>query len=195
LYLLSDLASSKKSESDYRVQMILGVDPDDNWFIFDVPYGRWQTTEYLDIMFNNVRTHRLLEVHAEDGQILQTMDSVIQLKQKTDKCYFNVVPLKPSGRQKEYRIRALQPRFKAHKIWFKEDAEYLKELESELLGFTAEGAKTLHDDLMDTLAYALDVCKAPYKATTTKGLSMKVDYEINKRYIKPEPVMESWSNV
>lgn len=163
LFLLSDLASSTKSKADYRVLMLIAVDDDDRWYILECRYGRWQTTEYLDHMFSMVREHRLIHVYAEDGQILQTMDSVIRLKKQQENTFFEVIPLKPSGRQKEYRIQALQPRFKASMVWFLQDADYLKELESELLGFTMEGAKTLHDDLMDTLAYGLDVCRKPHR--------------------------------
>jgi len=169
LYLLSDLASSQKSGSDYRVLMLIAVDVDDRWFVIECKYGRWQTVEYLDHVFDIVRRHNLVKVYAEDGQILQTMDSVIKQKQRDAGCYFCVVPLKPSGRQKEYRIKTLQPRFRSNMVWFLEDADYLKELEAELLGFSDDGAKTLHDDLLDTLAYGMDVCKAPHRKSDRRS--------------------------
>ena len=169
LFLLSDLASSRKTTSDYRVLMLIAVDSDDRWFVVECQYGRWQTTEYLSKMFDIVRRYKLINAYAEDGQILQTMDSVIKQQQRIEGCYFTVIPLKPSGRQKEYRIKALQPRFRSHMIWFLQDADYLKELESELLGFTNEGTKTLHDDLIDTLAYGLDVCVAPHRKSAQES--------------------------
>ncbi|MDD5347854.1 MAG: phage terminase large subunit, partial [Candidatus Omnitrophica bacterium] len=52
-------------------------------------------------------------------------------------------------KQKELRIKALQPRFKAHTVWLPEHAPWLTEMESELLMFP----KGLHDDLIDAMAY------------------------------------------
>ena len=62
-----------------------------------------------------------------------------------------------ADKQKEIRIMALQPRFKAHQVYLPEYADYLTELETELLMFP----KCLHDDLVDSLAYISQLATQP----------------------------------
>jgi hypothetical protein len=64
----------------------------------------------------------------------------------------------------------MQPRFRAHTIFFAEGAPWLAELESELLAFTMEGTKGLHDDLIDALAYYEQMVKKPMNAAAMKNL-------------------------
>ena len=63
-------------------------------------------------------------------------------------CFFAVKELE-AEKQKELRIKGLQPRFRAKTIWLPESASWLTEMESELLRFP----KGLHDDLIDSMAY------------------------------------------
>ena len=175
LYLLSDLASSTKKDSDYRVLMLIGVDEDGFWYVLECRYGRWQATEYLDHMFDMVQTYRLPKVYPEDGQILQTLDSIIKQKQEAERVYFVIEPIKHKGRSKQARIELLQPRFRAKKILFEADAPYLEELEHELLSFTVTGTKALHDDLADILAYGEDVCRPPLRLTRRSEVLSTVD--------------------
>ena len=163
LYLFSDLASSSKDTSDYRVLMLIAVDERGYWYIIDCKYGRWQATEYLDIMFDFVRKYELLRVYPEDGQILQTLQSVIKQRQREESCYFSIEPIKHNKLSKEARIEMLQPRFRAGTIWFRAEADYLGELEAELLAFTVTGSKGLHDDLADCLSFGLDIITRPHR--------------------------------
>lgn len=158
IYLLSDLASSTKKTSDYRVLLLLAVDQHNNWFIIDCPYGQWDTKEYMKRMFDLVETHNLDKVYMENGQILQSIRPFMREEMSKRGTFFRIEELK-ADRKKEERIALLQPRFESGSVYFPETAPWLGEMENELLSFTMEGAKSLHDDLMDTLAYGIKVAK------------------------------------
>lgn len=51
----------------------------------------------------------------------------------------------------------MQPRFKAGTLWFPMGQDFLVELESEFLSFP----KSLHDDLIDSLAHISAIASPP----------------------------------
>ena len=158
LYLLSDLASSTKKTADYRVLLLLAVDQHNNWFVIECPYGQWDTKRYMQEMFRMVKEYDLDSVYMENGQILQSIRPFMQDEMSKSDTFFRINELK-ADRRKEERIALLQPRFESGSIYFPQEASWLHEMEHELLSFTMEGAKSLHDDLIDTLAYAIKVAK------------------------------------
>lgn len=158
LYLLSDLASSTRATADYRVLLLLAVDQHNNWFIIDCPYGQWDTKQHMQHLFRMVEEHSLDKVYMEAGQIQQSMAPFMRDEMSKRGTFFKIEELKPD-RRKEDRIALLQPRFESGSIYFPESAGWLAEMENELLSFTMEGAKSLHDDLIDTLAYGIKVAK------------------------------------
>ena len=158
LYLLSDLASSTSSRSDYRVLLLLAVDERNNWFIIESPYGQWDTKTYCEKLFEMVSTYNLDKVHLERGQIMQSVRPFIKDEMEKRGTYFRIIELIPDKR-KEERIALLQPRFEGGSIFFPRHAQWLPELEHELLSFTMEGSKSMHDDLIDTLAYGMKIAK------------------------------------
>ena len=76
--------------------------------------------------------------------------------------FFEIKPL-IADRKKELRIKTLQPRFTAGTVWFEEDAEYLTELERELLTFP----NGKHDDLIDSIAYFDQISEVPIQSKFT----------------------------
>ena len=172
LYLISDLASSTKKTSDYRVLLVAAVDTNGRWYLIDCPYGQWDTKTYMGKMFDLVEKHKLEGVHFEDGQIFQTMEPFIRDEMSKRGTYFRLHKLK-ADRKKEERIAMLQPRFESEDIYFPFAAHWLHEMENELLSFTMEGAKSLHDDLIDTLAYLIKVAKTPSQTSIRRKNSSK----------------------
>lgn len=157
-----DPAVSETEHADFRAITVVGCDQDDSWFVLDVPYGRWDPTETINIVFDTVKKWKLKVFHIEEGVFKKYLEHWIFKEMSKRGIFFNIAVVKHKASKTE-RIKALQPRFKAHTIYFPEWGEWLTELESELLGFTAEGSKTLHDDLIDSLAYHVQIVKTPYQ--------------------------------
>jgi phage terminase large subunit-like protein len=79
--------------------------------------------------------------------------------------YPKVVPLETKGRPKEDRIEGLIPRYANGDIFHIE--ELCNQLEDQLLRFP----KGKNDDIIDSLAYQIDFCKAPDEKKQQKELA------------------------
>ncbi len=160
-----DPASSKSTSSCYRAITINFVDPNNRWQIVDVPYGRWDSAQLIDIMFDKVIQWKLKEFGIEKGQLKDVIEPFIYKDMARRNIFFDIIPLEHAklGSKLE-RIKMLQPRFKAHLIWFPDYAEWLPELESELLGVTKDEIKSLYIDLVDSLAMQEQIAKIPYNS-------------------------------
>ena len=165
-----DPASSKEITSCYRAFTVVATNPDNNWFLLDVPYGRWDSAQLVDVMFDKVKQWGLREVGIEKGMLEQVLAPFIYKEMSRRNTFFNIVPLEHAKQgTKLERIKLLQPRFKAHLIWFPDTAEWLAELESELSGVTKDAIKSLYIDLVDALAMQYQMAKAPYMPGPTQS--------------------------
>ena len=162
-FIACDPATSLKDSSDYRVIMCNLVTPDNDWMISEVSYGRYDTIKFFDELFRMVTSWGVRDVGIEEGIFKQAIEPILRQEMKRRAQFFNVIPLKHGGVRKEERIRTLQPRFKAKQIFFPDRAEWLAEMTAELLSFTMQGMRGLHDDLIDTLAYFEQFVRKPYK--------------------------------
>jgi hypothetical protein len=154
-----DLAVSRKEKADRTCVITIAVNSDNNWFIVDIAFGRFNPTEVIDILFKQVRRWKPLEVRAEKAALQQVLGHFIEERMLKENTHFLYNPLVAnSTTKKEVRILGLEPKFKRRMIWFPED-DYIDEimlLEKELLGQTKETNTTGHDDGIDTLASFLD---------------------------------------
>ncbi len=134
------------------------------WFIVDTAYGRWDTNELMDVLFDKVRQWGLRSVGIEKGMLKDVLEPVIWDKQRRLNIWLDLTPVEhmKAGSKLE-RIKALQPRFKAHTILFPDYADWLGELESELAGVTKDEIKSLYIDLVDALAMQNQIVQPPYR--------------------------------
>lgn len=165
IYIRTDLAISQKQDADFSVILVCGIDDRNNWFVLDTAYGRYDPTQFINTLFTMVVRWRPLNVGLEKVQYQAAMEHLVTQEMSKRNAFFNIIEQK-ADKQKELRIKSIQPRFKAHTIWFPDSADWITELESELLLFP----KGLHDDLVDTLAYMTQETQAPYKRTEIRTL-------------------------
>lgn len=85
--------------------------------------------------------------------------------------------LAPANRSKYSRIIELEPLARRHKIYMAAEANYKEEFYDQLKGIT-NGIKSKHDDLIDPLAYILDLLKV-------YGIGVEMA-EHDMTYIPPE---------
>lgn len=158
-----DPASSKAITSCYRAIPIVGVDERNNWFVLDVLYGRWDSAQTLELIFETVKKWKLQSFGIEKGHYEQVIKPFMMQEMGKRNCFFNVIGLEHGklGTKLE-RIKMLQPRFKAKTIWFPEQATWLGELKSELAGVTKDSIKSEYIDLVDALAMVEQVASAPH---------------------------------
>ncbi len=73
----------------------------------------------------------------------------------------------------------LAPRFKSHSIYLPETSPWLAELETELMGVTIDGFKSLFVDLIDALAMQEQIARPPQqirKNRVERGLEEVSEY-------------------
>lgn len=152
-YILVDLAISQKERADYTVILTIGVDHDKKLFILEYTRKRMLPAETIDTLFNTYEKHRdkVRMVGIETVSFQKAMLYMIKDEMRKRAVYMRIQELK-ADRDKMRRIQALQPLFENHDVYISKDH---KELENELLEFPYSE----HDDIIDALAYVLQVLR------------------------------------
>jgi len=156
IYLLCDLAISQKETADFTALSVVGINTNNHMFIFDIVYGRFTPSETIDHIFELVQKYPILKVGIEKVAYQAALEHFLVKEMPKRNVFFDIQPL-VADKKKELRIRTLQPRFVAGTVWFEEDANWLTELEKELLTFPT-GKK---DDLVDSIAYVEQIAEVP----------------------------------
>jgi predicted phage terminase large subunit-like protein len=164
-FTTTDLAIGETKRSDYTVVLTIAVDENDNWYILDIEYGRWNPTQTMDAIFRAVIKYNPRLVGVESVAYQAALTHFLEREMSTRKRFFSIYQLKSEGRKKELRIESIHPRFVAGQIFFPVGADFLPELENELLSFPRGG----HDDLIDALSYQDQIAAAPAQWSSSGG--------------------------
>ena len=163
VYMRLDPATSKNPGACFRALPIVGVDKGNNWFVLDVPYGRWGPVELIDMVFAKVRQWRPKNVGIEKGQLKDIYEVLLQREMAERRCFFNIVGIEHAkAGSKLERVKALAPRVASHHFYLPDEAEWLPELETELAGVTKSGFTSMFQDLVDSLAMCDQESDAPF---------------------------------
>lgn len=152
-----DPASSKRKDACFRAIVVGALMKDGHWYILDVPYGRWDSIELMDKMFEVVRKWGVKDFGIEKGQYQQFLEPVLYREMTMRGLRFNVNEL-DHGKigSKLERIKMMQSYFKSGAVWFPDKSEWLSEMKSELAGVTRDELKSEFVDLIDALAMLLE---------------------------------------
>lgn len=153
VYLRCDPAVKVEQANDYSAFVICGINEDNHWFVFDCVYGKMKQSEKVDAVFNLVKRWKPKNVGIENSKegLILIQDLRDQMPRRNQ--FFRLVEVKHGNIKKEVRISAMQPRFEAESVHFPDTAQWLAEMEAELTMFSKHGQTTVHDDLIDALAY------------------------------------------
>lgn len=158
VYMTVDLASSTAASSDYSVCLVVGVNEDGHWFVFDCWYGRVTPVVHMDQIFRMVAKWNPLWVGIEKVAYQAAMQSFLEKEMPRRNIFFTIKPLIAAGK-KELRIDAMQTRFAVGSVWFSSGGAWVPEMEAQLLAFPTGK----HDDLIDSLAYVDQIALPPAK--------------------------------
>ena len=166
-----DPASSKEVTAAFRAIVVKGIDKDNHWFVLDILYGRWDSTELIDKMFEAVVKWHFQDFGIEKGQLKQVIEPFIHKEMAKRNQFFNIVPIEHAkAGSKLERVKMLSPRYAAHTIWHPETAPWLAEFESELDGVTKNGFKSLFVDLIDAFSMHEQIGEAPMNSADVANL-------------------------
>jgi len=172
IFVTVDPASSPDKTACYRAMVVNCITKDNRWIIVDVPFGRWKSDEFIDKMFDVVTKwtpflggRRRIPMCIEKGHFKQVLEPFIYKEMQRRNIFFDIKPVEHAkAGSKLERVKMLSPIFKAHTIYFPDEAPWLAEMESELNGVTQDGFKSLFVDLIDALSMQIQVANPPVKA-------------------------------
>ena len=156
-FMTVDPAIKIGDKNDYTAICICGVDYKENIYVAAYKRKRLLPKETIDFMFEFYNRFHCQIIGIEEIGFQEMLRHEFEDQRAERGMYPIVKPLKSGGRRKGLRIEALQPRFESGKIFLREG---MNELETELLRFPSPRC---HDDLIDALAYQLDIIRPASK--------------------------------
>lgn len=161
IYILVDPANAKKKDSDYTSIMVVGLGPDDNYYVVDMVRDRLNLTERTNRVIGLHRLYRPLGVFYEHYG-MQADIQHLEYVQHHHNYRFQVTPV-GENTPKPDRIRRLVPLFESGRVflpdrcvqvdWERRQHDLVREfIDDEYLAFPV----CVHDDMLDCLANIQD---------------------------------------
>lgn len=153
------------------------VDSENNWNIKAIGV-HFNSMELVNYIFR-LHDEGFEKIGIEETVYLQAVEPFFNDECRKRNQFPNVIPLKHNGRNKEVRIRGLIPRYTTGAIYHI-DNECI-DLEKEAIVFP----KGAHDDVIDSLAYQLDIAEPPVSAQQMQAVIAKRNQrrtEIRNKY-------------
>lgn len=149
IYAGSDHAVSTAQDADKTCLMVVGVDEEENIWVFpDVFWRKARTDHVCDGMLDLMKKHKPLWWKAERGHISKAIGPFLRKRMQERNIYCaidEVVPVK----DKQSRAQAIRGRMAQGKVYFPRFTSWWPDALTELLKFPA----ARHDDFVDTLAH------------------------------------------
>ena len=161
-YTLIDPAISLEKTADYTGVVTVGIDNFQNVYILDIVRDRLKVNELNNLIFQQYERWHPLEIGIEDVAFQRALRYSLKQEEEKRKRWLPIVELKPYARSKDQRIKGLQPLYANGKVLHNKELVYNVYLEDELTRFP----NGKHDDLVDALAYSLDLMHPPVKKVT-----------------------------
>ncbi len=153
-YLTIDTAISERDADDSTGWVENYVDPQNSWNV-SARRLRVNSAELIRLLFVEYETKRFDKIGIEKTIYTQAIAPFLEQEQRKRNVFLPIVELLHGGTAKHTRIRGLIPRYEAGAVYH--IANETLELEEEQVKFPA-GA---HDDVLDALAYQLQIAEAP----------------------------------
>jgi len=183
-YILVDPANSKKASSDYTVFEVIGLAPDNNYYLIDAIRDRLNLTQRSEKLFELHRIHKPKNVGYERYGMQADIEHIKYLME--DKNYrFNITELGGST-PKEDRIKKLIPIYEQKRFFMPKRLIFVDQenitrdyvqlfITQEYLSFPV----CAHDDMMDCRARIVDPM---LKAEFPKTAPPKQNHPENRNY-------------
>lgn len=184
--IVLDPALSVEKYGDYSAWSIVGVAPDGRWYARSERLKTDDPTKIIEFCFELNRRYNPLSFGVEAIQYQQALAEFIKKRSIETNEFIPIVELKPDVREKkEMRIKSLQPYFEFGRILLEKGED---DLMDELFNFP----RSKHDDLMDALAYQVQLATFAPTVRVTKKVNPNSFDEVvkwNKGLRKDRSVM------
>lgn len=155
VFVTCDPALTTKSSSDYTGVTVCAVDSKRRMYVLEAIQKRLLPKDIIELLYEKAIQYKAraigIEETAYQKSLIFDMKDTFRKKGK----WVQVVPLKSHNVKKELRIKSLQPKFQNGEIFFREHGQ--EELLRQIKFYTAVGSGTKHDDIIDALAYQVQI--------------------------------------
>lgn len=161
-FLTVDTAMSKKAQADYTAWCDNRVNQQNSWHL-KVGRGKLSPEELVNLLFvlntNAIREGKPYEaIGIEKTAYLEGLKPYLDQEQRKRNTFLPIVELQHKMVNKEIRIRGLIPRYASLSVFHLENE--CRVLEEEMAQFPMG----LHDDVLDAVAYQLQIADSAYEA-------------------------------
>lgn len=183
VFVLCDFAYSKQVWADDSAIVVVGVDDNNNYYVLHAEKDKWGDTGTTDKLFEIATRFKdnLKVVGVEVRSFGFVQKRLIDEKRRTG-MNFGLTELKPGNRTKPERIKAMTHIVEDGRLFM---VRGLRKLEDEMYRFKGEEMKR-GDDLMDALAYILDVAYKPETIRTKEQVEKEENHRIWASIINEE---------
>lgn len=167
---------AKVRDSDFVGMLAVGINPMYDILIRQMYMERMNPTEAIETAMAFIMKYNPYVIGVEKTGLGNMKHYLTEELRKRHR-YAIIEDLSPANRSKYSRIIELEPLARRHKIYIAAEANYKEEFFDQIRGIT-NGIKSKHDDLIDPLAYILDLLK-------TYGIGVEMS-EKDITYVPPE---------
>lgn len=205
-YVLCDPAATKNKKSDYTAILVIKVGDDGTWYLWDAINDKFSPGTIEKLLFDLHIKYNPVKLAVEQvgfaAYIKTDLDKIMLDKQR----FFHITELETHGRNKDDRIRGLQPLFEYGRIKFPrggikyinpttlKEMDMIFALKDELIKFPMSHKK----DLADTLAYMKDIVmpnnqkSEPVKEYTGTDNTLRLELEKRKEEAESRGGAKFW---
>lgn len=153
-FITVDTAISKADSADSTGIVINRVSQENKWHV-KAFHAKWNPKELIDYLFNIWRTHSPETIGIEKTVYLQAIKPFLDDEMRKRGVFMHITELEHKQTAKETRIRGLIPRWESRSILFIENE--CNDLKEEMRTFP----RGMHDDVLDSLAYQIQIAQKP----------------------------------
>lgn len=145
-----DFAVSKKDQANRTSFTVGGLDTRNLIHVIDQRVGRWEPTEWIDLLFELQERYEPAEFVVEGGVIWKSVEATIYGEMRRRDVWLNIRVINPV-KDKAARGLPLKKRHRAGGMRYDKQASWYPAYEAELLRFTGRG-DAIADDQFDSTA-------------------------------------------
>lgn len=162
-----DPAIKIDQDADYTAIITVAIDIHQQIYIREIIRDRLSPSEINNELFRIQAQYHPVIIGIEDVAYQKALRYSLMEEMKRRNAYLPIRELKPGHRDKDSRIKGLQPLYANAQIHHAKVTAKIRYLEDELLRFP----RGKYDDIIDALAYGLDIWYPPKQRVSNKWKS------------------------
>lgn len=154
---LAEVRGYRQKRLDQHAIAVVKIHDDGTWWVRDVYLGRWGVEETARRIVDAVDSCKTMRLGIEKGALYNAVAPYLSAEANKRNVPLSPVPLSHENRNKVDRIAwALQGRMENSKIFFRQGAPWLRDLEDQVVHFPSQ---MVHDDALDALAFIVQLAE------------------------------------